>query len=674
MSSLATPRPERPTAAVEAAGALRLTGDARLGIALAAGLVLIAFITGGGSELGPNTWTEIVLIALGALAAAAVVFYAAPGRPWGAGTLALFGLLVALTAASIGWSVQPDDSWNEAGRTLSYLAVFGAGIALARLMPARWSALPGAIAVAAGVISAYALLVKVFPAALDSGGTLGRLRAPFDYWNATGLIAAMGLPACLWVGARRDRGRLSRGLAVPTVSVLLSVIVLSYSRGAIVAAIAGLIAWFALTPLRLRGALILALGLAGAAIIAGYALATHALTANLVPLQARSSSGHAFGVLLVLVLALLSAVGLAAAFAMDRIALSALVRRRVATALLVLVALLPVAGVGALAASSRGLTGEVSHVWSTLTSPYSGVGNSATRLIELGNSRGHYWRLGLTVGKHHLLAGAGAAGYGTAARRYAHDPRLTSHAHSYAIETFADFGLIGVVLMLAMLVAWLLAARRPLSRPAPARSAEYAGAATIFSVVLVFGVHSSIDWTWFVPGTAIPALLCAGWLAGRGDLAHRVGTQARRRSLGAIAASLAIAAAALLGIWAVWQPLRSANADDSALSALSSGHTAQAITDARAAADRDPVSIDPPLELAAIYSALSQPELARAQLLHATRIQPQNAQSWLALGEFELSQHRPTRALYALRRAYQLDLSSAEAAAALERAVTAKAA
>src|SRR5206468_3780963 len=119
---------------------------------------------------------------------------------------------------------------------------------------------------------------------------------------------------------------------------------------------------------------------------------------------------------------------------------------------------------------------------------------------------------------------------------------------------------------------------------------------------------------------------------------------------------------------------RSANADDSALSALSSGHTAQAITDARAAADRDPVSIDPPLELAAIYGALGQPELARAQLVHATRIQPQNAQSWLALGEFELSQHQATRALYALRHAYQLDRSSAEAAAALSRAATAKAA
>ncbi len=34
--------------------------------------------------------------------------------------------------------------------------------------------------------------------------------------------------------------------------------------------------------------------------------------------------------------------------------------------------------------------------------------------------------------------------------------------------------------------------------------------------VVVFGVHSFVDWTWYVPGDAFVALVCAGWLAGRG--------------------------------------------------------------------------------------------------------------------------------------------------------------
>ena len=39
-------------------------------------------------------------------------------------------------------------------------------------------------------------------------------------------------------------------------------------------------------------------------------------------------------------------------------------------------------------------------------------------------------------------------------------------------------------------------------------------------LVVVFGVHSFVDWTWYVPGDACVALLCAGWLAGRGPLAR----------------------------------------------------------------------------------------------------------------------------------------------------------
>src|SRR4029077_1766086 len=124
-------------------------------------------------------------------------------------------------------------------------------------------------------------------------------------------------------------------------------------------------------------------------------------------------------------------------------------------------------------------------------------------------------------------------GYGTAVTRYTTNERVVAHAHSYVVETFADFGLIGLAVMVAMLVAWAIAAWRPLARPPNARQVtalgdERAGMLTMLAVVVVFGAHSAIDWTCFVPGTPIPALLCAGWLAGRGPLTEPVGTRARR--------------------------------------------------------------------------------------------------------------------------------------------------
>ena len=207
-------------------------------------------------------------------------------------------------------------------------------------------------------------------------------------------------------------------------------------------------------------------------------------------------------------------------------------RRRIGTALVLLVGLVPVAGVVALAASSRGLTGQVSHIWHTLTNQNGVVGNEPGRLVQLSNSRPHYWGEALKVGEHHLLAGVGAVGFSTAQGQYTsgvwsgRDGHV-DHAHGYLLQTFADFGLIGLLLTLALLVAWAIAAGRSLGLRRPLRlaalrapptehAAEHAGLLTLAAVVLIFGLHSLIDWTWFIPGTAVLALVCAGWLAGRG--------------------------------------------------------------------------------------------------------------------------------------------------------------
>jgi O-Antigen ligase len=672
MASAGTSAPEKAASRIRV-GRREISVDALLGLCLGAGLAALALVTTGGDELGPNTWTEITLTVIGAGLAVAALLSGARQRAWGAATVALFGCLAALTAASVLWSVAPNSSWIEASRTLSYLAVFGGGAALARLWPGRWPALVGAVAGMATAISAYALLVKVFPGTFDPSDPVGRLRAPFEYWNATGLLGALGLAPCLWAGTRASRARWPRALAVPAISILLTVIVLSYSRGALLVAIVGLAFWFATVPLRLRGALVLALGAAGAAALSGFALATHALTHDQVALHSRTAAGHTFGLVLVAVLALTTAAGFFAASAMDRSRLSDRLRRRVAVGLLAAVAMLPLAGVVALAASSRGLTGEVGHVVSTLTSTHGGASNKPGRLIELGNTRGRYWSEGLKVGEHALLKGVGALGYGVAATRYTTDATVVPHAHSFVIQTFADFGLVGVAVMIALLGAWSLAAWRTVSgAAADERIAERVGLLTLVAVVITFGVHSAIDWTWFVPGTAVPALLCAGWLAGRGPSTAGVGREPQRRRLAASpgtgAAVIGIVAVTVLLVWAMWQPLRSDQANAAAIAAFANGKARAAIDDARAAASEDPVTVDPLFQLSEIYTAIGDPAAARGELLSAVHRQPQNPQTWLALGQFELQEHRPAAALGPLQWAHQLDLGSPEVNQALAQA------
>jgi cytochrome c-type biogenesis protein CcmH/NrfG len=199
----------------------------------------------------------------------------------------------------------------------------------------------------------------------------------------------------------------------------------------------------------------------------------------------------------------------------------------------------------------------------------------------------------------------------------------------------------------------------------------------MLAVVVTFGAHSAIDWTWFVPGTAVPALICAGWLAGRGPATRGVGRVPRRRRLteapGIGAAVVAITAVTLLCAWAIWQPLRSQDATAAAITAFGNGDATAAIDDARNGAAEDPVAVAPLLELAAIYTATGDLPAARNELVNAAHRQPENAQTWLALGEFDLQHHHAAQALASLRRAKLLDLGSPQVSQALAQAESANA-
>ncbi len=260
------------------------------------------------------------------------------------------------------------------------------------------------------------------------------------------------------------------------------------------------------------------------------------------------------------------------------------------------------------------------------------------------------------------------------------------------MQTFADLGLIGLVLTLALLAAWALAAARPLGLrgdPAPARgdpapvdpapapggpatapgdpgpgdrggpraiATEREGMVALAAIAVCFGVQSTLDWTWYYLGVTLPALACAGWLAGRGPLAAPVGRRPGRAALlyrmGALAAITAVVAGAVIAGWLMWEPLRSAQA---ASAAIDSPTYAQALGDARTAANSNPLSVAPLFLLSDLYAGLHEGAAARAQLVDATRLQPENPQTWWQLGTFDLHAGRPRPALAELRRVLTLD-------------------
>lgn len=675
-------------------------------LAIAAVLCFATFYAKGGLNLESMTSTEIALTLVAGLVGAGALLAGPRGRPlYGLGTLSLLIALSAMTTLSVVWSVQPDSSWHDAGRMLAYTGVFGAALALARLAPERWPALLGGLVLAALVVCGYALLTKIFPAGLAPSNVYARLEEPFGYWNAIGLGAAMGAIGCLWLGSRRSGHALLSALAYPAMGLMLLTLTLAYSRGALAAFAVGLVAWFCLVPLRLRGAAVLIVGALGAGAVAAWDFSTHALSSEKVALADRVGAGHELGALTLAMLVVLALVGLGIGFATSRRAPSLTLHRRAGAVLLALIVLAVLAFAGALAHSQRGFGGSISHAFDALTNPNAKPpSNTPDRLTAVASVRARYWKEALQVFEAHPVLGSGAEGYATAHLRYRTETLSVRHAHGFIVQTLADLGLVGLALALALLIAWMLAAGRsthPFNRRwsvwipwqrSPAQAPgwrrieqrelrryppERIGMLSLLCVVIVFGMHSLIDWTWYVPGNACVALLCAGWLAGRGPLRlvravelepaplrpvpdPESGRWARRaQAVGPLRGALAALAivAALLAAFSQSQPQRSEEARQEALDLLAD-KPAAASAAARRAVSRDPLSAEALFTLADVQSVSGDMRAARVTLQKAVRLQPSNPKTWLELGRFDLAANRAKPALSELKAAIYLNPES----------------
>ena len=655
------------------------------GIALA--IVIASFAAAGGLRL--ERTTNVLIAAM--LASAALVSAALIQRPrtkeaplYGGGPLLAFGVLAAGTALSVIWSLAPSDSWIESGRTFAYLAVFAAGIALVRLTPDNWAAVLGGVAAGCLIVCGWALLTKVFPASLAGEETYARLREPFAYWNSVGLMAALGVPPLLWLAARRTGHAAVNALAWPAMGLLLVCLMLAYSRGALVALLVGLALWFLLVPLKLRGAVVLAGVVLGAAPVVAWAFSQDGLTTDRAPIAARVDAGHEFGALLLLMVAVLLVAGLAVHFAAAQRPPTARERRLAGRGALAVLALLPVLALIALATAPGGVDGQVSKAWNQLTDPDARTpANTPDRLTATSSVRARYWREALDIHATEPLLGAGAGADATLRPRVRADARAGRPPPRYVVQTLADLGWAGLAVSLIAALAWLLSAMRATGLRRGDRGLPYdperIGMLTLAVVVVVFAVHSLVDWTWFVPANAGVAMLCAGWVAGRGPLVTRLETPegppppprnswphaSRLARIGArvpplrALAVVAVVAIALAAAWSAYQPVRAVHAGDAAFERLDLGQPGAAADIARIATERNPLSVDPLFEQSAIEQARGRTPEAQRALERAVDLQPANAETWRRLGEFRLTVlNDPQGALDAFKAAYYLDPKS----------------
>ena len=267
-------------------------------------------------------------------------------------------------------------------------------------------------------------------------------------------------------------------------------------------------------------------------------------------------------------------------------------------------------------------------MWSTLTTTKESVSDNPGRLIELGSSRARDWNDGWSVFTHSALHGAGAAGYATARLRYSTSIFRVDHAHSYIapdarrLRPARDRRQPRAADRLVGSPSGRPCA--PAGDPANQRDApERIGLAD--AAVRRRRVRRSLDDRLDMvhpghraAGAPVRRLArrprparCARRAARRAGQARRCD---RRLGLACTAPRRADAARRVGDLAAAAAPTTPTGA---VLTALTRGDTAAAFTDARDAAARDPVSVQPLWLLAELYSRIGDEHAAHAELVKA---------------------------------------------------------
>jgi O-Antigen ligase len=415
-------------------------------------LVVALALDQGGFD--PSAWVWSGTLAAWAAATAAVAWrelrLSSASWQWLASACAV----LAWTAVSWLWSDRRTQTVLEVRRTAVYVAAIFALIVLVRRSNAQRVLVLTQTAIV-GVV-AYALArYLIEPRIIDPfEGTL--LSQPLGYANALAALAAIGVVLAVGLSTSAEWPLASAALAAP-VPVLAAVLPLTHSRGAAVALAAGLAVVLLCTddvsPL-VRTALVVAPGAALAAIVSAVSRLGDA-----------NSTPHAHAAWLVGVVTVACSAGTAIAAGRAGAATRARRWRRFAIAAALACATAAAAAVTGLTQPRASLWGVAWHEFATHVAGGSGAGTFALAWARSG-----------------LVETRGGA----------------LDAHSLYLETLAELGAVGLVLLLAFLALPLARISRLHTGAAPIAAGAY----------VVFLVHAGLDWDWEMPAVVLAALCC----------------------------------------------------------------------------------------------------------------------------------------------------------------------
>jgi tetratricopeptide (TPR) repeat protein len=657
----------RPSSGI--AGARRAISSAgRAPVALSVALlvlILYAAFEHGAIDAAAETRIEVAIAAVAALAVGAWLWsgtlrLAAPGL-----ALAGIGLLSAFavwSGISLIWSVSPDHTWTELNLAIAYVIVLCLGVAVGASLAHSIELVGKAIVLAALVVTVYALGQKVLPGLhadgifnLNRTGSLPRLQLPLGYWNALALFISFGVPVALALAVDRGRSTRARLLALGAAELMLLAIGLTYSRGGVLALAIGLAVGVSLSGARLRSLMWLAVALIATLPPLLFGLLDHQLTTGGVALGKRELAGAELGLILGASLIALWFGGRRLIEQEARTQLAPDQVRAITRALVALAGAAVVIGVLALAVSSRGLTGTVSHAWHSFTTAREASVTNPNRLLSADSAnRWVWWKEAANAFGDRPIGGWGAGSFGVVHLLYRRNGLSVQQPHSVPLQFLAETGIVGAILAIGAFALLLTVGFKVAARARSGRSKLLASA--LLGAVVIYAVHAVYDWDWDIPAVTLPALVILGVLAGTAGRERQQLDVAGPglRMLAIAPTTLCLCAFALSAAL----PALAASEVNSALVAAasaSSGSLDQAQASASLASKLDPLS-DAGLKLeATIALRRGQPVQARRYLLAAINRQPTDPQVWHNLAFVELTLGHTRAAIAAAHRMLALD-------------------
>ena len=471
------------------------------------GLTVYLSFSAGGFFAGEPAIAAVLLVALLILRVTLSEDpFAGFSRPLAAATVGL-ALLGVWQLASSAWSGAPARALLEFDRTLLYLLALVSFGCVPR-SPERMRRLVWGLALALGLVAGAALVTRLLPELWPTPPNIAneRLSYPLTYWNALGLVAALAIVLCVHLASSTREPRIARVLAAAAVPVLATALYFTFSRGAIVAGVLGLLAYMVVgRPRGLVLGLLATVAPAAVAVRAGYGAS---LLATPDPTTA-AAIAQGTEVARTVALAVLAAAVLRAAMLPLDARLSALrLERRWARALTAAVAAFALIGAawGALAfdVPSRAAVGLERFVAGNTLEE---TGDTRDRLTQFGNNgRIFHWRVALAGFEDERLTGSGAGTYRMLWAQRRPSAFTVQDAHSLYLEVLAELGVVGIVL-LALALAPILAAFA-----IHARGGDRAVYAALLGAALTWATHAGIDWDWEMPAVTL-WLFCLGGAA-----------------------------------------------------------------------------------------------------------------------------------------------------------------